>query len=404
MSLFSDARTLVAVFRRAITGRRARKSWADYDGTRAPLPSDHFTAAIYFADAPVNLYQIQQWYEPMHELAKTQPVAVIARNVVTANILRAECPLPVVLLPYIADVEQWIDRQRIGAVFYLNQNSRNFQMMRFRNPNHVFLSHGESDKDYMASNQLKAYDYTFIAGQAAADRLAQRILAFDVEARTRRIGRPQVDVHQQGPALQDDGREVVLYAPTWEGDRPSMTYSSVRSHGPELLQPLLSSRRHRVIYRPHPRTGISDPAFASAHEKLVSLIERANAADPAAFHLVDTTTAFGWHLDAADACIADISAVAFDWLATGKPLLLTEPASAEAEVDMNGIAGTLPMLSAADASSVVAALVDAESRDRVDARQALMERYFGVTRRGASMASWLKAAEAVIDERSLGVT
>ena len=42
-------------------------------------------------------------------------------------------------------------------------------------------------------------------------------------------------------------------------------------------------------------------------------------------HLVDSG-GYGWQWDFADACITDVSAVAYDWLATGKPLLITEPA------------------------------------------------------------------------------
>ena len=42
-------------------------------------------------------------------------------------------------------------------------------------------------------------------------------------------------------------------------------------------------------------------------------------------HLIDHD-GYGWQWDFADACITDISAVAYDWLATGKPLVITEPA------------------------------------------------------------------------------
>ena len=56
-------------------------------------------------------------------------------------------------------------------VFYVNQNQQNFPAMRFADPAHVFICHGESDKDYMSSNQLKAYDRVFVAGTAARERI-----------------------------------------------------------------------------------------------------------------------------------------------------------------------------------------------------------------------------------------
>lgn len=39
---------------------------------------------VHFADSKVNLYQLRQWYAPLAELAKTTPVAIIARSLGTA--------------------------------------------------------------------------------------------------------------------------------------------------------------------------------------------------------------------------------------------------------------------------------------------------------------------------------
>ena len=44
------------------------------------------------------------------------------------------------------------------VVLYVNQNVSNFDVLAYARPQHVFLSHGESDKVYMVSNQAKAYD------------------------------------------------------------------------------------------------------------------------------------------------------------------------------------------------------------------------------------------------------
>ena len=45
------------------------------------------------------------------------------------------------------------------------------------------------------------------------------------------IGRPQADHYSGELPYTPDERQVVLYAPTWEGDRPSASYGSVASHG-----------------------------------------------------------------------------------------------------------------------------------------------------------------------------
>ena len=399
MPVLRDLSTFSGIVRETLARRRAQVAWdAHRRATPAPSPRS-IEAAVYFADAPVNLYQLRQWYEPLRRLAEEHPTVVLTRDIVTAATLATDSPLPVVNLMTLAEIESWMALQRVQLVFYVNQNTRNFQMMRFRDPAHVFISHGESDKDYMASNQLKAYDHTFIAGQAAYERIGKRLVDFDVDKHLVRVGRPQVDVEYEGPTLPDDGRTVILYAPTWEGDRPSMTYSSLGSHAGPMLDALLATGRHRVIYRPHPRTGAFDPAFKTLHAAVVSRLEAANAADPSAQHVVDTDSPFGWHLAAADVCVCDISAVAFDWLATGKPLLLTEPASPGAEVDHDGLAGLVETYKAADAPRIIDAIASFSSAETRASFGPIVERYFGDVTPGASMRRFLDASARIIESR-----
>jgi hypothetical protein len=397
MPLVRDVRTFSTIVRDTLSRRRAQALWDAHERSRGPVGP--FEAVVYFADGTENLYQLRQWYEPMRRLAERHPVAVLVREVETAAALLEECPLPVVHVVTVAEVEAWLATQRVGAAFYVNQNTRNFQMLRFRDPAHVFISHGESDKDYMASNQLKAYDYTFIAGQAAYERIGRRLVEFDLDRHLVRIGRPQVDVDYPGPELPDDGRTVVLYAPTWEGDRPSMMYSSLASHAGPMLDALLATGRHRVVYRPHPRTGWFDPKFRDLHAAIVAKLADANAADPAAGHVVDTDSAFGWHLRAADVCVCDVSAVAFDWLATGKPLLLTEPAAPSAEVDRDGLAGLVRTLRADEAADVLRVLAEVSAGRDAAAYAAIVERYFGDTTPGAALSAFLDAAGRVVRGR-----
>lgn len=396
VSPLNDLRAIVRVVTRTLTRRRARAAWTKYDEQRGPLPEQHFQAAIYFADSLVNIYQIRQWYEPMRQLALQHPVVVIARNVVTAETLRHECPVPIVLLPTVFEIEEWLETQSVATTFYVNQNTRNFQMMRFHRPAHTFISHGESDKVYMASNQLKAYDYTFIAGDAARQRIDNRLLNFNTDEKLVAIGRPQVDVTYPGPDLPEDERTVVLYAPTWEGDRPSMNYSSLATHAIPMLERLISSGQHRIIYRPHPRTGAFDKTYARLHKEIVKLLRNANRTDPGAEHMVDTDTPFGWHLASAHACVCDISAVAFDWLATGKPLLLTEPSLPGAEVDRTGLVGMMETLTVNDVEKIESIISD---NSRLEQQAQIVTHYFGDTSPGRSMAAFLSASDRLIESR-----
>src|SRR5690606_21013437 len=100
-------------------------------------------------------------------------------------------------------------------------------------------------------------------------------------------------------------RTVVLYAPTWEGDRPSAHYGSVRTHGEALVSALLATGRHRVVYRPHPRSGVVDPEYGAANRRIISAIEAANASDSSAHHVYDDGPDLGWQLSVADVAIVD---------------------------------------------------------------------------------------------------
>lgn len=397
MTFADDARKARAIGGRAVAALRGRRVARSVLASRGPLPDDTIEVVLYFPDLPENTYQVDQWYEPMRRLAARHPVAVVTRKWASTARLLEECPVPVHHADSIEAVEGFLDRQRVRVMFYVNQNQQNFPAMRFADPAHVFICHGESDKDYMSSNQLKAYDTVFIAGTAARERIRRKLIGFD-ESHLVEVGRPQVDVHNPGPTLPDDGRTVVLYAPTTEGDVPSMRYSSAAAHGVPLVRSLLASGRHRLIYRPHPRMGLAVPAFRDAHEEILGLVRRANAVDPGAGHVADITGPFGWQVDAADVCVTDISAVAYDWLATAKPLLVTRPAEPRAEIPESGLVRELTLFDAADAHRAAEA-VDSAVAHPDETHAALVRHYFGDTRPGESMARFLDACDTLIAER-----
>lgn len=190
----------------------------------------------------------------------------------------------------------------------------------------------------------------------------------------------------------------MLYAPTWEGDRGAAAYGSIASHGTVIAEQVLASPRHRLVYRPHPRSGVLDPAYRAAHERIVAAISAANAADPAAHHLYDDGGDLGWQLADADVAITDISAMIYDRLAVGKPLIVTRPVSPEADVDERGYLSDANWLTAADAPSVLArvdaAASDAEELARL---QHWVARYFGDTTPGAATERFHEAVEWLLE-------
>ena len=395
MDIIHDAQKAYRLVRRAVRLGAAKRSAGALLAQRPALPARHFQIAVYFADTDVNMYQIRQWYRPLMRLADRHPVVVISRSPRGALALLQDDALPVAFLPEIPELEAFLAEQDIRIVLYVNQNTRNFQMFRYGRRLHVFINHGESDKVYMTSNQYKAYDHALIAGEAARDRLADALWDYDVDTRTTMIGRPQADHFEGDPPFEPDERTVVLYAPTWEGDRESMAYGSVRTHGVALVEALVATGRHRVIYRPHPRTGVIDDAYRAAHQRIVSLLATANAADATAHHVHDDGPEIGWQLTAADVAVLDVSAMIYDRLATGRPLLVTRPASREAEIDESGYLSACEWLRAEDVSAegiaeIDRVLVDADAVARLRRWSA---RYFGDTSPGAATARF----EAAID-------
>ena len=299
----------------------------------------------------------------------------------------------------VADLERVIAEQDIRIVLYVNQNTRNFQMMRYGRRWHVFVNHGESDKMYMTTNQFKAYDYSLIAGDAARSRLGKVLWDYDLDRRAIPIGRPQADHYSGELPYTPDDRTVVLYAPTWEGDRPAAAYGSIASHGVPLVRDLIATGRHRVVYRPHPRSGVVDPEYARANREIAAMLERVNAEDPAAQHVVDRSRELAWQLSAADLAIVDISAMVYDRLAAGRPLMVTRPVRPEAQIDTDGYLSDCEWLTADDAHGIVARL-DALQHDAAADRRlaAWVRHYFGDTAPGAATARFHAAIEHLMGE------
>ena len=133
----------------------------------------------------------------------------------------------------------------------------------------------------------------------------------------------------------------------------------------------------------------------AAHDDIVEVLRDANSADPTAGHVVDVEGGFGWQLAAPTSRVMDISAVAYDWLATGKPLLVTRPAEPRAALPESGLVRELTLLRRRGCR--------ARARDRRRGGRAPRRhargpgaRYFGDTTPGASMERFLDACSPVV--------
>ncbi|QIM21473.1 CDP-glycerol--glycerophosphate glycerophosphotransferase [Phycicoccus sp. HDW14] len=352
----------------------------------APLPPA--PVAVFFAGGPVELYQLADWLPVLEDLDEVVPLVVVCTRADGARAAMAVTRLPVRLAKGAPDLERLVRSDGVRGVLYVNHLERNFRMLRFPEPVHVYLGHGESDKDSSISNQNKAYDFSFVAGPAGRERLERVLRGYDAATRAPMVGRPQLDHTVPGaPAWERDGRTRVLYAPTWEGDRPAMAYGSIASHGEALVRALVEDGGFRVVYRPHPRAGATSPAYHRA-----DLAVRALLTGPD--HLVDTGP-YGWQAGFADACVTDVSSVAYDWAATGKPLVVTDPGPAVPSTGDSLLLSTVPRLTAAEAGQAPALLRSLGGRMPVGWDE-VVAHYFGDTTPGAATQRFRAAVRAAL--------
>jgi hypothetical protein len=351
------------------------------------------TVMVYFPDTRESLYQLRQWYAPIKKLHEKHPVVVVLQDSRTARVVRAESGLRCLTIAKYGAVDDLLARSNVKLALYVNHNPQNFANLRFLSLVHVHLSHGDSDKGVSVSNQIKGYDFNFVAGQAAVDRVQQYTMLYDAKARTIPIGRPQLDFAGSVPA-DPSPRPTVLYCPTWEGAQPSMAYSSVATHGSELLGALLDSGRYRVIYRPHPLTGVTDETIGLADIELRRMVREAAAAQPHLGHRIDTERPLAQSFAASDLMICDVSGVPIDYLPSGKPLVITTPASPDVVVARTRLLDSVPRLDARVAAQVVDVVseqleVDPDRQQRLD----LIEYYLGDTTPGAATRRFIAACE-----------
>ncbi|WP_277209761.1 glycosyl transferase [Isoptericola croceus] len=356
-------------------------------------------AVVFFGDPPESMYQIRQWYTALEALDQRVPLVVVAGDSRTARLLRAESSLRVVVVAQHATLDEILTGSDVRLALYVNHSPQNFTMLSFGGLVHVSLLHGDSDKTVSVSNQHKAYDLVFVAGRAAVDRFARHLPYFDAEARCVLVGRPQLDALGPDPVSRaSTERSTILYAPTWEGANPSVAYGSIDVLGPELARAVVAEPGLRLLYRPHPLTGVRSPAYAAADAEVREIVAAAAAADPGAGHAVRTTGELAAAFAEAEALVCDISAAATEWLPTLRPLVVTDVAAPWAAVASTPLLQVAPRLRVDDVEDVAALLRTETAEDPGrEERRRLVEYYLGDVTPGASLKRFVMACEAAIE-------
>lgn len=334
---------------------------------------------LYFPTMRDSLYQLRPWYHALKALDASHPIVAVFKDSRTARVVRDETGIDCVTLARYGQLDEILSKSQVKLALYVNHDPINFESLRFTSLVHVYLGHGDSDKGVSVSNQVKAYDFCFLAGQAALDRTASAVMLYDAAARSVLIGQPQLDGADPVTPAPDPQRQTVLYAPTWEASQPSVSYGSLESHGAALVTALTG--RYRVVYRPHPLNGVIRPEYAAADAAVRELADR-----------VDTSVPLEQSFADADLLITDVSAVTLNWLPTGKPLIVTKPA---VPYPPSALMDVVPQLVPSDdAAALVAEQLATDPT--ADARQGLIKHYLGDPTPGVATARFIAACEDAI--------
>lgn len=343
---------------------------------------------VFFADTRDGLYQLRQWYPVLEELDRHGGVVVVCMDSRTTASIRAETALAAHTVAQDSTLDALLADSDIKLALYVNYNPLNTLCLRARSVLHVNLLHGESDKAVSVSNQVKAYDFALVAGQAAVDRYREHTPLFDADARCLPIGRPQLDVERlRGDSRAAGTPATVLYAPTWEGASGAVAYGSVRSHGPAIVTGLLDAG-YRVVYRPHPLTGVRDASYGEADAAIREILAASTGGVVSAASDIEDDFA------AADLLISDVSAVVIDWLPTGRPIVVTVPANSETRATGSRLLEVVPQLPTSDLGRVGEMVSEQLADDPASAaREELTSYYLGDIRPGASLQAFLRTCD-----------
>ncbi|MEV7419253.1 hypothetical protein AB0O40_28885, partial [Streptomyces sp. NPDC089919] len=220
-------------------------------------------------------YQLDMWLEPLAALPDARPLVLLRERHLLARL--KPTALPVLCVPAAVDL-MGLDLSPVRVALYPANVGKNIHLLREPGIKHVFIGHGDSDKAASVNPFSKVYDEVWVGGPAGRERYATAGVGVAPEAIVD-VGRPQLDPVWAAEPPQPGARRTltVLYAPTWEGwtDEPGNT--SLTDAGENIVRELLAlSPRVRIIYRPHPFTGIRCPRTRTAHQRIIHALHTAN--------------------------------------------------------------------------------------------------------------------------------
>ncbi|MFJ6612519.1 hypothetical protein ACIQPT_19835 [Streptomyces sp. NPDC091289] len=231
------------------------------------------TTVLYFSGSNESAYQGNMWLDAM---ARTEgrPLIIMRERALTAQL--AETSVPVICVPAATHLMN-LDLSTVRVCLYPANVGKNIHILRVPTMKHVFIGHGDSDKLASVNPYSKVYDEVWTAGRAGRDRYALADVGIRDEDIVE-VGRPQLEPIKGWSGSAEHPVPTVLYAPTWEGwdDDPGNT--SLLSAGENIVRRLLAAEDPvRIIYKPHPFTGIRSAKAKAADARIRAMLQAAAA-------------------------------------------------------------------------------------------------------------------------------
>lgn len=266
-------------------------------------------------------YQLAMWVPILERLGVRY--LVVLRHPEALRSTRTVTRAPIIVLPTGSDLDS-IMVPGLQVAFYVNGIAENSTFVNYRTLTHVYLGHGDSDKELSVHPMHGMFDKVFVAGQAAIDRYQQAGVLIAREKFVI-VGRPQLaQLDRARRPIAEISSPRVLYAPTWRGYNAQTTLSSLPI-GPHLVAALIE-RGAVIRFRAHPFSwlGARERADVSAVDELLKRDREANGR-PHRLAAEGRETTSAEDFDSSDALITDIGSVLVDYFATGKPYAVVLP-------------------------------------------------------------------------------
>ncbi|MER7135212.1 hypothetical protein ABT358_01540 [Streptomyces sp. NPDC000341] len=229
------------------------------------------TVVLYFSGSNESAYQGNMWLDTMAAVEGRPLIVMRERNLVAQL---ADTSVPVVCVPAGTHLMN-MNLSTVRVCLYPANVGKNIHMLRVPTMKHVFIGHGDSDKLASVNPYSKVYDEVWTAGRAGRDRYALADVGIRDEDIVE-VGRPQLAPIESWTGTTRNPIPTVLYAPTWEGwdDNPGNT--SLLLAGENIVRRLLTADSPvRVIYKPHPFTGIRSAKAKAVDARIKALVAKA---------------------------------------------------------------------------------------------------------------------------------